>query len=186
MPPCGAMSNASRTASSMDEARRTGTSPSNTAATADAASPIATVRLSAGRSLHDPPRPELYTPLNQASATGGLLKIFLKTSGDPLGVVPAATTTMRMVDSRLRIQRITTLRNIVDTSLSEQQYQAELIALFAFLALALASVGVYGLLNYAVTRRAREMGIRLALGATAGNVARLVDVIAEPAELIGA
>ena len=78
------------------------------------------------------------------------------------------------MDPRLRILRIATLRDIVDASLSEQQYQAELIALFALLALALASVGVYGLLNYAVARRAREMGIRIALGATSGNVAWLV------------
>lgn len=125
-------------------------------------------------SLHDPPRPELYTPMNQASVTDGLLKIFLKTRGAPLGVVLAARTAIGAVDARLRMRRIATLREIVDASLSEQQYQAELIALFALLALALASVGVYGLLNYAVARRAREMGIRIALGATSGNVAWLV------------
>src|SRR4029077_12375408 len=91
-------------------------------------------------SLHDPPRPELYTPMNQASVTDGLLKIFLKTRGEPLGVVPAARTAIADVDPRLRMRRIATLREIVDASLSEQQYQAELIALFALLALALASV----------------------------------------------
>jgi putative ABC transport system permease protein len=124
-------------------------------------------------SLHDPSRPELYTPFNQGSVPE-VVKIFLKTRGDPLGVVPAARTAIGDVDPRLRMRRIATLREIVDASLSEQQYQAELIALFALLALALASVGVYGLLNYAVARRAREIGIRIALGATSANVAGLV------------
>jgi predicted permease len=125
-------------------------------------------------SLHDPPRPELYTPFNQRQSQVELLKIFLKTRADPLSMVPSVMTAIREASPRLRILRIVTLRDIVDGSLSEQRYQAELIALFALLALALASVGVYGLLNYLVSRRAREIGIRMALGATSGNIASMV------------
>ena len=81
---------------------------------------------------------------------------------------------MRDAHPRLRILRVESLQNVVRSSLNEPQYQAELIGMFAALSLLLASVGVYGLLNYAVTRRRREMAIRMALGASSADVAALV------------
>jgi predicted permease len=126
------------------------------------------------QSLHDPAGPELYAPLNQLSMIGGRLKIILKARHDPVAMSGNVTVVFRNADPRLRVLRIETLQDVVTSSLSEQVYLAKLMGAFALLALVLASVGVYGLLNYAVTRRRREMAVRIALGASSYDIGALV------------
>jgi predicted permease len=125
-------------------------------------------------SLHDPPRPEMYAPLNELSGMAGQVRIFLKIGEHARALAPRAMAALGDAHPRLRLLRVETLQDVVASSMGEQQYQAELIGMFALLALALASVGVYGLLNYAVTRRRREMAIRMALGASSSDMAALV------------
>jgi predicted lysophospholipase L1 biosynthesis ABC-type transport system permease subunit len=137
------------------------------------------------QSLHDPAGPELYAPLNQLSMIGGRLKIILKVRHDPVAMFGNVTVVFRNADPRLRVLRIETLQDVVTSSLSEQAYLAKLMGAFALLALVLASVGVYGLLNYAVTRRRREMAVRIALGASSYDIGALVFRLASALVLPG-
>jgi predicted permease len=119
--------------------------------------------------LRDEIRPAIYS-----AAVDGDASFELRTSVDPLSLVPAVRNTLNNVDENLTIVDIDTQKGHIDRQLSENRMVAELSSFFGVLALALACMGLYGLLSYAVTLRTREIGIRMAIGAQAGNVIRLV------------
>jgi len=141
------------------------------------------------RSLHDPPRPQLYSPISESSQIAGALRVLVKTHQDPAVLARPLATTFAARDARVRLLGAQPMTDILRLSLVEQEYQSDLIGSFATLALILAAAGVYGLLNYRVARRRREMAIRRALGATAPEVARLVlcrtAVLVVPALAVG-
>jgi ABC-type antimicrobial peptide transport system permease subunit len=87
---------------------------------------------------------------------------------------PAMRQVVWSVDRELPVIRVQTLEKIVAISFSETTFYATLLASFAGLALALASVGIYGALSYSVERRIREIGVRIALGAQAADLLSLV------------
>ena len=78
------------------------------------------------------------------------------------------------IDPELAVANVRTLRDLVEESVAGDRFRTILLAIFALLALALAAIGIYGVMTYTVGRRAREIGIRLALGAHAGEIYRLV------------
>jgi predicted permease len=96
----------------------------------------------------------------------------LRTAANPESIIPAVRGVVNEVDSNLPISNVITESESVDRTLFEERLIARFSSFFGALALALACIGLYGLLSYQVTRRSREIGIRVALGAGRGNILR--------------
>jgi macrolide transport system ATP-binding/permease protein len=113
-----------------------------------------------------------YLPVSQNHETGMVL--YARTSVPPATLVPSIRREIRALEPNLPIPQIQTMKESVAASLFPARMGAWLIAVFGALALLLAAVGVYGVLSFSISRRIREMGIRLALGAEALGVFALV------------
>jgi putative ABC transport system permease protein len=124
------------------------------------------------------PRAEMYVPHAQWAAAGASaprgMTFVLRTSGDPLAVLGYVRQTVRSLDPNLPLAEIQTLQHVADDSLSQARFTTILLALFAALALTLATIGIYGVISLLVTRRRQEIGIRIALGARPGSILNMV------------
>ncbi|HEV8238862.1 MAG TPA: ABC transporter permease [Thermoanaerobaculia bacterium] len=124
------------------------------------------------RRLQDEPRLEAYLPDAQVTLAGSTA--FLRTTGDPLALVPAVRAAVQSVDRDLPIYRVRTMKEQLGFALSKARFGSLLLLVFAALAMGLAAVGVYGVLSQSVDARRREIGLRLAVGAAAREVEGLV------------
>ncbi|HST19679.1 MAG TPA: ABC transporter permease [Blastocatellia bacterium] len=125
----------------------------------------------------------IYWPYTQFP--GIFNRVVVRTASDPSSMVAAIKNQVWSVDSEQPIADIKTMEQVLSTSVAQRRFNMALIGSFAFIALALAAVGIYGIVSYTVAERTREIGIRMALGAERRDIIKLVMKQAVSLTLIG-
>jgi putative ABC transport system permease protein len=120
------------------------------------------------------PKPAVYVTSAQGPRFFPTINLIVRVNGDPLGYVPAIQRIVRAVDPDQPVRLARTMTDLIGLTIGDRRQQTTLLVVFGALALVIASLGLYGLLAQTVSARGREIGIRMALGATWRNVLRTV------------
>jgi predicted permease len=114
-------------------------------------------------------QPEIYLP-----GFGLHAVLLVRTFADPASIASVVKNAVRTLDPTQPIYHVQTVDTLLSNSMARQKMTAMLLAIFSLVALALATVGIYGVLSFSVTQRSREIGVRMAVGATRAHILRLV------------
>ena len=142
---------------------------------------IGVVRNAKQEDWASPPSPEIYLAalqnqefLGNGDSHTAYITLVARTSGDPADLASTVKRTVWSFDRNLPISEVLTMDRVVADAASLSRFEMLLFGLFAVVALVLAAVGIYGVMNYSVSRRTREIGIRISLGASRAAVLRMV------------
>jgi putative ABC transport system permease protein len=126
-----------------------------------------------GVALDRTPSLTIYVPYWQRRTWGGL-SLAVKTTVEPAAMASPIRNAIRQLDAELPVPQFRTMKQIVDQSVAHRRFQMNLILIFALASLALASLGIYGVVSYSVAVRTNEIGIRIALGASTMKILRMI------------
>jgi putative ABC transport system permease protein len=128
--------------------------------------------------------PHTYEPYGQHDVPASSLNLAVRAAGDPGGLASALRAAVWGLDRQLAVAQVRTMNQVIGDSTAPRRFNLYLLVTFAALAVALAAIGIYGLIAYSVAQRTHEIGIRMTLGAQRGDVTRLV--VGQGALLVGA
>ena len=126
--------------------------------------------------LNAAPQPTLYVPYNEKGWTPWSWEMYLvvRTPLQPQSIVPGLRAQLASINKDLPLSQVQTMDQLIGDSVVQERFRTWLVSGFAGLALLLAVIGIYAVISYSVAQQTREIGVRIALGATAGDVSKMV------------